>query len=206
MRTLTLTALFLTAAQARAAAPVAAPETSGPIDVPLARARDVPPAVPPKLGVSADLGVPEGLAVSFVYRPWRPLRLHAGPAWNYVSWGLQGGVDLVPVTWAVSPVLSLEGGHHLDADLSRFARSSTGLSAVLRGVSYDYAAVLLGVELGAGRGLVLSLRAGLGYVWLDAKGRADSASSSSAGTTYHIVDPTLRGTIPCVKLGLQYGF
>lgn len=175
-----------------------------------ARAADADPGVRPdatQLAVALDLGIPAGLAASLEYRPWAPLRLRAGPAWNYLSWGIQGGVDVIaPVAWSATPVLSLDAGHGFEGDFSRFASASSGLSPVLRRVSYDWAAVLLGVELGGPRGLVLSVRAGLGFFWMDARGRADVASSSSQNVSYHVADPKLRGTIPCVKLGLHHAF
>lgn len=195
MSPLVLAALLSLATRARAAEADAAPAD------PSVRQE------PPQLAVALDLGVPEGLAASLLYRPWAPLRLRAGPAWNYLSWAVQGGVDLVaPVAWPATPVLSLDAGHGFEGDLSRFASASSGLSPVLRRVSYDWAAVLLGVELGAPRGLVFSVRAGLGYFWMDARGRADVASSSSQNVSYHVADPKLRGTIPCVKLGLHHAF
>jgi hypothetical protein len=196
MKTLSLIALLLLAgAPARAAEPA---DPTAPA-----------PARAPALGAALDLGVVDGLAASVLYRPWSPLRLRAGPAWNYVSWGVQAGVDVLPVRWAVTPALSIEATHHFDADLSRFVRASSGtsrqLAPLLRKVPYDGVSLLAGVEIGSQRGLSVSLRAGLGWIWLASKGRADLTSSSSS-TTYYVVSPKLHGTVPCAKLGLQYAF
>lgn len=229
MRTLALTTLLLVAAHARAAEPAAGfggtRESVGSAaatpyhlgTLALAAQNDVAAAAPqssdraiPKLGLALDAGVPAGAALSLHYRPWWPIRLRAGPAWDYVAWGVQGGVDLIPITWAITPVFSFEAGHYFDANLSKFVKSSSGtahdMSPLLRKVSYDYAAALFGLELGSQRGFAFSLRAGLAYLKLGAKGRADSTSTNSDGTTVYLVDPKLRGTLPCVKLGFQYAF
>lgn len=162
-------------------------------------------------GVLVDLGYPEGASLSAVYRPVPPVRLFAGPAWNVVAYGIRGGVAIVPWDLAVSPVLSLEGGRSFARDASFLARSDSGvprqIEPLLRDVAYDYAALHLGLELGSRDAMALSLRAGLAYVSLRARGTA-SVTSESDGTTTTVTfrDPRLRGTLPSVKLGLQLWF
>lgn len=154
----------------------------------------------PTLGLAFDVGVPEGGALSVAYRPWRPLRLWAGPAWNYLGWGLQGGVAVLPWHWAVSPALSLEGGHYFGANVTHvFKNVPEDAKPLLRSVGYDYVAGHLGVEFGSQRGFTFSLRLGLSYLRAAAKG-------TSQGTDVTFRDPTLRATLPSVKLGFQYFF
>jgi hypothetical protein len=72
-----------------------------------------------------------------------------------------------------------------------------------------YGAAHLGLELGSSRGLAFSLRAGLAWVSVLAKGTARTKSDGGAGAGEAAVefdDPRVRGTIPSVKLGLQYWF
>lgn len=167
---------------------------------------------PPRWGLDVEAGVPEGIAPSAVFRPVSAIRLWAGPAWNYVGWGVQGGVTLVPWHLGVSPLLSLEGGRYFSADASFLARSSSGgvpqeLEPLLRNVSYDYAAAHVGIEIGARDGLAFSIRAGLAYVSATASGTATTNGTSAGGAyTLSFTDPHIRGTVPSVKLGMQLWF
>jgi hypothetical protein len=154
----------------------------------------------PMFGLNVDLGVPEGGTIGVLYRPVRPLRIWAGPAWNYLAFGLQGGVALVPWHWAVSPALSIEGGHYFGADVTRvFTDVPKDAKPLLKSVGYDYVAGHLGAEFGSQRGFSFSLRLGFAYLRASAKG-------TNAGTDVSFSDPKLRATLPSVKLGFQYFF
>lgn len=162
-------------------------------------------------GVLLDLGFPEGASVSAVYRPVPAVRVFAGPAWNVVAFGIQGGVVVVPWHLGISPVLSLEGGRYFARDASFLAENASGvpqeIGPLLHDVAYDYAAVHVGLEVGARDGLALTLRAGLARVSLRARGTATVTSDSDGSTTTATFrDPHLSGTIPSVKLGLQLWF
>jgi hypothetical protein len=166
---------------------------------------------PPRLGLLVDAGFPEGLSASAVWRPTSTVRLWAGPAWNVVAWGVQGGVTVIPWQLGISPLLSVEGGRYFSPDASFLARNSSGipeeLEPLLRDVSYDYFAVHVGVELGTRDAFALSLRAGLARVSLQARGTTtvtDTSGGSSTEVTF--TDPRLVGTLPSVKLGLQLWF
>jgi hypothetical protein len=161
-------------------------------------------------GLVVEGGFPEGIAASLVYRPVSEVRLWAGPAWNYVGWGVQGGVTLVPWHLGVSPLLSLEAGRYFSADAT-FLAGSSGVPAevepLLTNVSYDYAAAHVGIEIGTRDAFAISLRAGLAYVSMTANGTATS-NVTSGGTTATVTftDPHVRGTMPSVKLGVQLWF
>jgi hypothetical protein len=179
-----------------------------------------PPAAPPparprpgggsaRWGLVADAGFPEGAALSAVFRPVPSVRFFAGPAWNYVGFGVQGGVAVVPWHFALTPVLSAEVGRYFGADVSFVASNGQGvppeLKPLLEDMSYSYGAVHAGIELGSQSRLAFSIRAGLAYVSLKARGTVTSTDSGS-GTTVEFRDPRVRGTLPSVKLGLHYWF
>ncbi len=174
-------------------------------------AAEAPPASAsasdPRLGMAVDAGVPAGASVAVVFRPTRALRVHAGPAWNYVSWGVLGGIAVVPWRLAIAPSLSAEVGRYFRADLGEFVNVSSGAPAgteqLLRNVDVTYAAAHLGLEFGAPRGLTFSLRAGLAYLRASADG---SAETSGGGGQVILRDPRVRATSPSVKLGVQYFF
>jgi hypothetical protein len=160
-------------------------------------------------GLLVDAGFPEGASVSAVSRPVSQLRFWAGPSYNVVAYGAQGGLAFVPWALGVSPVFSVEGGRYFSPDASFIARRADEipdeLEPLLEDVKYDYAAAHVGVEIGTRDGFALSLRAGLAYVSLRARGRA-TATSDDGTTTVTFADPRIRGTIPSLKLGLQLWF
>lgn len=161
-------------------------------------------------GLLLDAGFPEGAAVGVVFRPVSEVRIWAGPAWNVVAFGVQGGVTVVPWHLGVSPILSLEGGRYFSADATFLANRSGGvpkeIEPLLEDVSYDYGALHLGVEVGARSGFAVSLRAGLAYVSLRARGTATATDSGSSGAIVTFTDPRVRATVPSVKLALQLWF
>lgn len=166
---------------------------------------------PPRWGLLLDAGFPEGAAVSVVYRPVSEVRIFAGPAWNVVAFGVQAGVTVIPFHAGISPTLSLEGGRYFHADATFLARASSGVppevKPLLEDVSYDYAAVHLGIEIGTRDAFAISIRAGLAYVSLEAKGTATTTvDSGGSTTTITFTDPRVRGTMPSVKVGVQLWF
>jgi hypothetical protein len=166
-----------------------------------------PAADAPRFGIALDAGFPSGAAAALTFTPVAPLRLYAGPAWNYVSWGVVGGAVLVPFRLPVAPALSGEVGRYFGADLTHFVNTSSGAFAgtapLLRDVGVTYAALLLGVELGAQRGLAFSLRAGLAWLWASSSGPTEPTGSGAQVT---LRDARFHATAPSVKLGLRYSF
>jgi hypothetical protein len=160
----------------------------------------------PRWGVALGAGFPEFATASLVFRPLAPVRLHAGPSWNYFGWGLQGGVTLVPWSLAVSPVLSLEAGRFFASDLSFVARGEDGaaMKPLLDDVSYSYAGAALGLEVGSPRGLQFAFRVGLSYVSIATHGTGTRAESDGSSVT--LADPALNATLPSIELGVQYWF
>ncbi len=159
-------------------------------------------------GIALDTGVPEGISAGVAFRPVPKLRLWAAPAWNYVGWGVQGGIAAVPWRFAVAPLFSAEAGYYFGTDVSFLARNSQGvpeeLKPLLKDMGYWYAAAHAGIEVGSPRGLALSLRAGLSYIVLSSRGTATVTDASGVVVTFS--DPRVRGIMPSVKLGIQFWF
>jgi hypothetical protein len=219
MKTLALTLALAAALPARAQDAADPPALATVADVEAARAAGLsPPApaaaapegdAPSRWGLVVDAGFPEGAAVSAVFRPVSQLRFWAGPTWNVIAYGVQGGVTFVPWHLGVSPILSIEGGRYFSPDASFIARRADEipdeLEPLLEDVKYDYAAAHVGVEVGTRDGFAVSLRAGLAYVSLRARGQVTAATDGGTGTVT-LADPRIRGTVPSVKLGLQLWF
>lgn len=162
----------------------------------------------PRLGVAVGGGFPDLATASILFRPVDSVRVFGGPSWGYVGWGLQGGVVLVPWNTWISPTLSLEGGRLFRSDLAFLAKDEGGVPAgikpILRRVDYQYAALDLGLELGGPSSFAFSVRVGLAYVAVKANGTATYTNDD--GTTVSFTDPAFHGTLPSLKLGLQYWF
>jgi hypothetical protein len=99
-----------------------------------------------------DMGVPDGLNGSVVYRLFRPLNLHAGLGTNLISYGVRAGASLYILPTTVSPTLNVEAGHYFPGDANatanRLGLSSGADNPLLREVGYDYANLHLGLDIG----------------------------------------------------------
>ncbi len=165
----------------------------------------------PRWGLLLGGGFPEGIAADAVFRPVPEVRLFAGPMWNYVGWGAQAGVTLLPWQMGVSPILSLEVGRYFRADATFLAGKAGGVPAevepLLAHVAYDYASAHVGVEIGTRDAFAITVLAGLSYVSLTANGTTTTQVDVSGTTaTVTFTDPHLRGTMPSVKVGVQLWF
>lgn len=102
-----------------------------------------------------DAGVPDGLTASLVYRPIRPLNVHAGLGTNLIGLGVRLGATYYILPTTVAPSVSVELGHYFAGDanatFNRLGITSDSDSPLLREVGYDYANLHLGVEVGRER-------------------------------------------------------
>jgi hypothetical protein len=168
----------------------------------------VPPGSSPSLfGLLVDGGFPDGLGLSAVVRPWQPLRADAGVTYNVVGFGVRAGATLLPLTWAVSPLLRGEVGHMFESDASGLTESF-GLrkseATLLRAVSYDYASLQLGLQLGRGERFAFVLQGGLTWFRGPVKNFQAAFRAANPGSTLEIADPTVSGTVPSVTFGLLF--
>jgi hypothetical protein len=178
--------------------------TAAPSDAAQPAPRPQAPGLP-RWGLAFGAGFPEFATASVVFRPLAPVRLHAGPSWNYFGWGLQGGVSWVPWRFAIAPVLSLEAGRFFASDLSFVAGDDEGaMKPLLDDVSYSYATAAVGLEIGSQRGLSFLFRLGLSYVSIATHGTGTRAEAG--GSSVSLTDPKLNATLPSLELGLQYWF
>jgi hypothetical protein len=155
------------------------------------------------------IGFPDGATADMVYRPLPWLRLQAGPAWNYLAWGVQGGVALTPIRWYISPVVELRYGHYFSSNLNRIVKDlPTEARSLASNFGYDYFNGQLAFEFGSPRGFTFSLGLGLSYFWTSVHGTG--TVTRNAGTpdeaTVVLVNPSLRVVIPSLRLGLLYYF
>ena len=217
---LLLVLVVLALARATAAAPDGAGGPTQPEQVTIgpATARPVAPQDgrssqdhPPILGLTLDGGFPDGVAMSALFRPVRPLRLDAGITYNLIGFGLRGGVTLVPFRATVSPVLRGEYGHTFEGDatgiVGQFSTLTDAERIALRNVSYDYASVQLGLEIGAPDRIVFFVRGGLAWFWTTVQNFQEAAQSANPGSNVSAAaNPNIHGTVPTATLGLLFYF
>ena len=174
-------------------------------------ARPVPEAPAPRswyslypgnhFGLLVDAGVPGGVGLSGMFRPWSFLRLEAGANWDYLSFGLRGGVTVIPFEWGITPTLHFEGGHYFPADASRFS-TDRGAQIVLQRVPADYLSASLGLELGSQQRFVFFLRMGLSWIWSEADNLAAAINAESPGTAESSAPAPLLLRVPTVSVGV----
>lgn len=125
-------------------------------------------AVGSKLGVMADVGLPDGGTVAVVVRPIRPLRFHAGVGHNGIAPGVRGGITVVPLPTWFTPTLTADVGAYREGNATALARMISGDAMLehpgLERIGYRYAAARVGLELGRDR-FTLFLHAGAARMW-----------------------------------------
>jgi hypothetical protein len=163
-----------------------------------------------RFGVLLDAGAPHGIGVSAVLRPLPWLRLQAGPTTNTLSFGLRGGVSLLPFQTFVAPSLNAEAGHYFGSDYNDvvdwLGSSPSSAAAAIRDVTYDYVSGSVGLEIGSASRFNFFLHLGLSYVALkvdDASALIQDATDDPSVTARNL---SVRATIPSVKVGFLLYF
>lgn len=163
----------------------------------------------PKLGVMADVGVPDGGTAALVVRPVSLVRVSAGASYNTVSPGVRGTVTLIPLSTWITPTVSASYGRYFERDATGTARTVSGdamlSSPALERVGYDYADAHVGLELGQ-RHATFFIHAGFtrvaGHVRnLDEATASDEPSSVSVSFTK---DPSFTVTSLSARVGLIF--
>ena len=162
-----------------------------------------------KLGVSLDLGAPEGSGLALLFRPWWWLRLNAGLAYNVLGTGIRGGFSVVPFRHGITPTLSFDLGHYFSGDLTKFTSSSNVYEqALLRSAAYDFWSLQLGVEIGSRDGFAFYMRGGLAHLGTTLAGQDVTNYANSkigdASDSYQIGDASFSALIPCFSLGFLF--
>src|SRR5262245_58001278 len=111
-----------------------------------------PASAGPRIGLMADVGVPDGAVASFAICPITPVRMHIGLMHNLVSQGMRAGITYIPfASSAVSPTVSLAYGHYPEGDANPVMAYVLGdpsySSPLLERLSYDFADAHIGVEV-----------------------------------------------------------
>lgn len=187
----------------------AIPEAPGP-DVtmgPVQNLQEVPAALPAptpdipitpnvyrrRFGIQLDLGVPDAVALGFVYRPVKYVRGDLSVTYNALAVGGRAGVTVLPI---FGRILSgtVEGGYYLDGNANKFSPTQEpGLDSV----GYKYANFHLGADFGRER-VTFFVHGGMSYLSTEFKNLNQQFHDQVSFRN----DPTLTAWFPSFKLGL----
>ncbi|MEO8184715.1 MAG: hypothetical protein ABI895_38390 [Deltaproteobacteria bacterium] len=197
------------------AAPLAEPAPAGVLAVPpitydpaTGEAEGRALVQPRKYGAMLDLGVPDGVIASFVFRPIKMARVHAGLGYNGISPGLRLGAAFLPFGWG--PSLDLSYGHYFEGDANGLVGLVAGAndqqSELLSSVGYDYVNLRAGMELGGDR-FTFFARGGLSWVHTTLHNIDSLLAPKDGATTGKIQisipqDPVLNAFAPSLQLGM----
>ncbi len=141
------------------------------------------------LGAAFEMGSPDILGVSVIGRPIRWLRLMLGLGTDTAAVGIHGGFTVVPLDFKVSPSFTLEGGRMFDGGSNFITEHLSVKSFTVQRLSYDYANIHLGVEVGAPNRCLFYLHAGVSYMTMEVHGYKPTPPTNGDGPL-KISDPT----------------
>lgn len=158
----------------------------------------------PMLGAMVDVGVPDGLIGSVVFRPWKWVRVYGGGGSNTVSKGWRVGGAWIP--FGSGPSLSFEYGSYGAGDANSLVRSMTGGdwsgTPLLSKLAYDYANAHVGLEFG-GKYFTFFLHGGVSRVWANLGLDGAMVADTGAGTTVQVTsDPKVKAFGSSLKIGM----
>lgn len=163
-----------------------------------------------RFGVLLDAGAPHGVGLSAVLRPLPWLRLQAGPTTNTLSFGLRGGVSLLPLQTFIAPSLNVEAGHYFGSDYSDvvdwLGATPSRSAAAIRDVTYDYVSGSVGLEVGSASRFNFFLHLGLSYVAMNVDDASALLQDATDDPTVTARNLSVRATIPSVKVGFLLYF
>lgn len=159
-----------------------------------------------QFGVMLDVGVPHGIGLSGVYRPFKMFRFHGGAITNTGNFGLAGGATFVPFYFPVSPSLTLEGGYMFGSSLSWLERFGIESDFTQTRLKYGFVNAHAGIEVGSAKRFLFYLHGGFSYLkatMSNFQGALDAATDQSIEVPRPV---HVRATFPSAKLGFVVFF
>ncbi len=154
------------------------------------------------VGVTFDLGAPDGLNLGIAWRPVDPVRFSVTAATNGIGGGGRVGVAL-KAPWDVAPVIAVEGGHFLEADanwvVGALGGEQDGIS-VLERVGYTFANAHGGLEFGNPKA-TFYIHGGMSGIWTKVRGLQAFVDKEADEGTLRIDDANIRAFVPSARFG-----
>jgi hypothetical protein len=160
------------------------------------------------LGLSLDVGLPDGINLGLVLSPSDWLRLGASFGTNSASLEYRGGVSFVPVGWG--PSFSFEAGHcnmgATNSVIQEFFSVPTWAKSYIQQLGYTYFNAHLGFDLVLGN-LTLFLHGGYTYLMGTVRAPNSVIVDSKTNTTAIIAeDGKVYAHTLSAKLGIVFMF
>lgn len=190
-----------------------APEPAGAPDAPAAEVA-APVSEPgdsssPRFGLSLDVGIPDGAVVAGLFRPTDWVRLSVGLGYNAISPGIRLGATFTPFHLLLNPSLTVEAGHFFVGEpgskFNLLVGSSGTAARDFEHIAYNYGNLHLGLEIGGAR-FAGFLHVGMSYVDAQVHDFQAALQRNTDDPTLEAEDPTLRFTVPSLKLGFLFFF
>lgn len=146
-------------------------------------------------GGQLDVGLPDGLALGPVYAPLPWMRLNLSAAHNTFAPGLRMGLTWDPITFPIVPTLTAEAGHYFGG--------YSFLAPDKPGISYDYANLHLGFEIGKRNSWRIFIHAGPSWIHL----KTSDLNRIFTETGFSTGEAEVSGTVfPTAKIGFAAFF
>jgi hypothetical protein len=194
------------ALQSPTAIPEPTPAPAGAAVAPVGRA-------PHRWGLQVDGGVPDAEALNVLYRPYKNLRFSGGMLYNLASYGVRGGVTVLPY-FPIAPSLSLEAGYMFRGDayaaISKFTHVDSQAEPLLRSIGYGFVSAQVGLEIGHQDWFVFFVRGGISQIWTSVSNSNQYVGSIKPGSdgthATSMANPSFNARVPDVKVGLMFFF
>ncbi len=155
--------------------------------------------------------MPDFAGATLLYRPLKFVRLGGAVLYDYVGYGVSGGVTVLPY-FPIAPSLTIEAGHFFETNAAakleqRGVTIDANVRPLLEHFGYTFANAQVGLEIGHPNWFVVYVRAGSTRLWYTARGASQVATSqqdASSTTRVTIADPSLRAQFPEAKIGFLF--
>ena len=139
------------------------------------------------LGVTTDVGLPDGANLGLVLRPTSWIRVNASGGTNSASLGFRGGFTAIPQWfWHVGPSVTFEAGYfrvgNVNGILSSFFQEPAWMKDYAQQAGYTYYNFHLGIEFGR-RNITGFIHVGGSYIDGTVRTPHSVTIAPAAGTT-----------------------
>jgi hypothetical protein len=163
-----------------------------------------------RLGAMLDVGAPDGVGISAVVRPIEWLRINAGLTTNTLSFGVRGGISLVPLSTFISPSLNADIGHYFDTSYNDLVDKLGGIplqsDVPVENIGFNYAGASVGLEIGKPERFSFYIRGGFASGRLVIRDAEALLRDVTGDPTITSTPLTIRFTSPSLKLGFLLYF
>jgi hypothetical protein len=160
------------------------------------------------VGLSTDIGMPDGANLGLIVAPFSWTRLGASVGTNSASLGYRGSLSLIPMGWG--PSFTFEAGHcnlaNTNGVLRTFFSVPTWVEPYVQQIGYTYLNAHVGFDYSFG-GVTVFVHGGYSYLAATLRSPQPVVIESVTNTTVAFTrDGDVQAYTWSAKLGLHYMF